>query len=326
MSSLRADDIPGLTLNFTQQPKEKTVAGSATDHQGSEFSYVLMTAAYNEEAFIEKTIVSVLAQRLLPLKWVVVSDGSTDKTDAIVQRYASQHPLISLVRVAREPGRSFASKVLALHRAEKLFAGLPYDFIGNIDADLGLEPDYFKSLLDEFRRDPQLGLASGFVYEFEYGEYRSRSKNNTQSVPHAAQLVRRECYEAIGGYAVLKYGGEDWHAQTSVRLKGWRAEAFPSLKIFHQRHTATSGGTIQNIFRQGRMDYSFGSYPPFELIKCLTRCFERPLLVGALARLSGFVWSYLAMDERVVSTEFIAFLRGEQKAKMLSILNDADFQ
>lgn len=321
--AIREDEISDLTLNFPQQPIEKTEAGTAAKGQRSEPVYVLMTAAYNEEGFIEKTIQSVLAQSLAPLKWVIVSDGSTDKTDAIVESYASKHSFISLVRVAREPGHSFVSKVLALHHAAPLFADLLYDFIGNIDADLQVEPDYFKSLLDEFQRDPKLGLASGFVYEFEYGEFRSRRKNRVESVPHAAQLVRRECYEAIGGYAVLKYGGEDWHAQTSVRLKGWRAEAFPALKIFHQRHTATSGGVLRNSFRMGRMDYSFGSYPPFEFVKCVTRFFERPIVWGTVLRLCGFAWGYIK-DERAVSPEFMAFLREEQKHKMFSVLNDSN--
>jgi len=48
--------------------------------------YVLITAARNEEAYIEKTIKSVISQTILPKKWVIVSDGSTDRTDEIVRK------------------------------------------------------------------------------------------------------------------------------------------------------------------------------------------------------------------------------------------------
>jgi poly-beta-1,6-N-acetyl-D-glucosamine synthase len=308
-------------VNSQKQALESATAESIVCPRTFDPSYVLMTAAYNEEAHIEATISSVLAQSLLPLKWVIVSDGSTDGTDEIVNRYVIDHRFISLVRVARKPSHNFGAKVRALHRASEEFAGLAYGFIGNIDADLRVEPEFFKTLVTRFEADPKLGLAGGFVYEEENGEYKSRSKNSERSVPHAAQLVRRECYEAIGGYAVLKHGGEDWHAQISANIKGWQTVAFRDLKIFHRRHSATSGGSVRSLFRQGRMDYCLGSYPPFEFIKCLTRTFYRPFLVGAAARLTGFIWSYLSGEHRPVSAEFVTFLRNEQKNRMVLIRN-----
>src|SRR5579863_1359231 len=107
-----------------------------------------MTAAYNEEAYIEKTIQSVLSQTLLPRRWVIVSDHSTDGTDQIVQRYADQHDFIRFLRVTKDAGHSFRSKVVALHQGAKLLEGVDHDFIGNLDADISLESDYFEKLVD----------------------------------------------------------------------------------------------------------------------------------------------------------------------------------
>jgi biofilm PGA synthesis N-glycosyltransferase PgaC len=56
-------------------------------------TYVLVTPARNEQDFIELTIRSMVAQTVKPLKWVIVSDGSTDRTDEIVEGYAANHPL-----------------------------------------------------------------------------------------------------------------------------------------------------------------------------------------------------------------------------------------
>src|SRR5438067_9955097 len=57
----------------------------------SQPTYVLITPARNEAQFIEQTIQSVVAQTVRPMKWVIVSDGSTDETDDIVKHYASRH-------------------------------------------------------------------------------------------------------------------------------------------------------------------------------------------------------------------------------------------
>jgi len=229
-------------------------------------AYVLATAAYNEEANIEKTIESVLAQIVLPQRWVIVSDGCLDRTDEIVQRYAEKYAFIRFLRVTRPPGRSFRSKIMALQAGIKLLANVPFKFIGNLDADVSVGPSYFGDLIAKFETHPRLGLAGGFVFEGKEGESRSRGSNRVYSVAHAAQLVRRECYEAIGGYAVLEYGGEDWHAQTSARMMGWSAEAFPELRIFHHRRTGEGGNLVRDKFRQGRMDYCFGSDPIFEIL------------------------------------------------------------
>jgi glycosyltransferase involved in cell wall biosynthesis len=263
----------------------------------------------------------VIAQKVLPQRWVIVSDGSQDGTDEIVQRYAEKFPFIRFLRVTRPPGRSFRTKVMALQAGMDLLADVPYEFIGNLDADISVGPSYFGDLIGKFEGSPELGIAGGFVCEDEGGEFRSRSSNRVYSVAHAAQLVRRECYEAIGGYAVLEYGGEDWHAQTSARMMGWSAVAFPELKIFHHRHTGEGGNLVRHKFRQGRMDYSFGCDPIFETFKCLQRLAEKPLLIGSLARLTGFFWSSLLREKRPVTDEFIAFLRDEQKKKTLSLLH-----
>ena len=279
--------------------------------------YVLMTAAHNEENFIEGVLTSVVAQTLLPKRWVIVSDNSSDRTDEIVAEYARRHAFIHLLRVERSPGRNFGSKVLALRHAEKLLEGMDFEFIGNLDADVFLERSYFEELIRRFREHLRLGIAGGYLYESLRGEYQALRLNDARNVGHAAQLVRRECYEAIGGYAILKYGGEDWYAQTLARMRGWSVEAFPALKIFHRRHTTGGSSPLRNAFRQGKQDYSFGSTAFFELMKCLRRLPERPYVLYALARLSGFVWPAVCKEPKAVPEDVAHFLRREQTDRVL---------
>jgi len=280
--------------------------------------YVLMTAAYNEELHIEKTLRSMISQTLLPQRWVIVSDNSSDRTDEIIKQYADRYGFIRFLRVTRPKGRSFRSKVLALHEGATLLEGATYDFVGNIDGDISVGPEYFASLIACFEKNPELGIAGGFVHEETDGEFASRKVNSARNVPHAAQLVRRECYEDIHGYAVLEYGGEDWYAQLCARMNGWEVQAFPELNIFHHRHTGEGSHVLANHIRLGRLDYSFGSDPVFEILKCFGRLREKPYLLAALLRLGAFFWASLRGQPKSVPDDVAAFLRNEQKLRLAS--------
>jgi poly-beta-1,6-N-acetyl-D-glucosamine synthase len=279
--------------------------------------YVLMTAAHNEEAHIEQTMRSVVSQSVPPHRWVIISDNSIDKTDEIVRDYAERHAFIRLLRIDRPAGRNFGAKVRALHRGYQLVENVAYRYIGNLDADITVGPTYFETLIHCFERQPAMGVAGGFLYEEQDGQFASCWNNSTHDVFHAAQLVRRECYEAIGGYSVLKYGGEDWLAQTLARMKGWKVEALSDLAIFHHRHAgAGDPHVLRDRFRLGLRDHSFGSDPLFEILKCLRRVPEKPIMLGAMARMVGFCWGYISGKHPGVSDEIVAYLRQEQRSRM----------
>src|SRR5277367_1341782 len=162
--------------------------------------YVLVTAAYNEEALIEATIQAVAAQTVPPARWVIVSDGSTDRTDEIVQRYALENPWIHLHRIVEDHPRNFAAQVYAINAGMAQLQGVDYDFIGNLDADVTMRPEYFERLLARFQQDQQLGLAGGAIHEkASDGQFRARLTNSPTSVAHACQLFRREWFSAVGG-------------------------------------------------------------------------------------------------------------------------------
>src|SRR3989304_8081751 len=113
-------------------------------------SYVLITPARNEAAFIELTIESMIKQTVLPIKWVIVSDGSTDGTDDIVKRYTTEHKWIELVRMPERAERHFAGKVHAFNAGYARVKDLKYDIVGSLDADISFEEDYFFYLLGRF--------------------------------------------------------------------------------------------------------------------------------------------------------------------------------
>jgi poly-beta-1,6-N-acetyl-D-glucosamine synthase len=281
--------------------------------------YVLVTAAYNEEKFINGVLASVVRQSVLPLKWIVVSDSSTDATDSIVRGYAAKYPFIELLSLEKAHKRNFGAQVNAIEAGCLRLVRLEYEFIGNLDADVSFNPDYFAGLLERFERDPQLGLAGGAIAEEHNGVFRARKHNSIDSVAHAVQLFRRDCFEAIGGYVPLKYGGPDWHAALVARMKGWRVRSFSDLTVCHHRPTGTAETWQRDYFRQGCMDFSLGSHPIFEIFKCLERVGDKPQVAGALVRLAGFVWCYLTGQTREISIEVQEFLRKEQMSRVRSL-------
>ncbi len=283
--------------------------------------YVLITPARNEAALIEKTLQSVISQTVPPERWVVVDDGSSDRTEDIVKRYARQFGFIQLLKLDRSHSeRNFSSQVYAIRAGFNLIQNRQYGWIGNLDADISLPPDYYERMIGRFQRNAKLGLAGGFIYEKVDGAFRSRRYNHVNSIPHAIQFFRRECYEAIGGYLPLKYGGPDWCAEVMARMKGWETQAFPDVRVYHHRPTGSVEGMLHAKFRMGLMDYSLGSHPVFEIIKCLYRLPDKPCILSSLFRIAGFFWLYCLQEERCVPREFVRYLRNEQIERLRTMI------
>ena len=284
-------------------------------------SYVLVTAARNEENYIDFPIRSVIAQTILPKRWVIVSDGSTDGTDRIVAKYAEALEFIELVRVEEgdtEP--NFASKVRAIQVGCGRLRGFTYGYIGNLDADVSFDKHYFETLLDRFQRNPRLGIAGGFILEERNGRFESRLFNTERSVAGAIQLFRRQCYEEVGGHSPMTYGAEDTVLEVTARMMGWEVRAFPDLEVLHHRPSLSARGAIRERFREGICDYLVGSHPALEPLKCFRRMRENPLVLGGFLRLCGFIWFCLKGERRPVSKEFVRFLRREQLQNLKLVL------
>ncbi len=192
------------------------------DQSRSHPPYVLITPARNEEAFIEKTIEAVTRQTVLPIRWVIVDDGSTDGTAEVVRRRVARYPWIEMLQMPPHGQRSFAGKVYAFNAGYQRVKPLAYEVIGNLDADISFDHDYCEFLLSQFRDDARLGVAGTIFEEDGYNSGSDGFEGETH-VPGGCQLFRRRCFEEIGGYIPNPAGGIDWIAVTTGRMMGWRA-------------------------------------------------------------------------------------------------------
>lgn len=279
-------------------------------------SYVIVTPARNEAQFIESTIESVVAQTVRPLKWIIVSDGSTDGTDELVQKYCATHEWIELVRMPERTERHFAGKVLAFNAGQARVADLPYEAIASLDADISFDEDYFAFLLAKLAEDPGLGLVgtpyndvTGAIYDYRYV--------SVEDVSGACQLFRRACFEAIGGYIPVKGGAIDTIAVITARMKGWKTRTFTEKISQHHRKQGTAQrGPIQARFDEGAKDYAMGNHPVWELSRVAYQMTKKPFVLRGLALGAGFVWSALRRVQRPVSRELVAFRRREQMQRL----------
>jgi len=286
--------------------------------------YVLITTAWNEERNIERTIESVIAQSVRPLRWIIVNDGSTDGTEQIVGNYASRYSWIHLISVPEHNGHNFGAKVRCFKTGLNEVRYDNYEIIGNLDADLTFESDYFEYLIDKFSADPHLGVGGTPFVEANTKIYNYRF-TNIEHVSGACQLFRRECFEDVGGYIPIASGGIDWVAVTTARMMGWKTRTFTDRTIVHHRAIGTRSGKLSGYrFRLGMKDYNLGNGAIWELFRALYQMRYRPVVLGGLAMLAGYLWALSRHRPRPISNELIQFCRREQKnrlrAKLISFM------
>jgi biofilm PGA synthesis N-glycosyltransferase PgaC len=279
--------------------------------------YVLITPARNEGKYIRLTLESMAAQTYPPLRWVIVSDGSTDKTDEIVSEFTRTNNWIELVRLPEGRDRSFAAKVTAFNAGFDRVKDLQFDVIGSLDADISFEPDYFEFLLDRFAAFPRLGVGgTPFV---EHGTHYDYRFTNVEHVSGACQMFRRECFADIGGYIPIRGGGIDWTAVTTARMKGWQTRTFTEKTCLHHRPMGTGNGSrLGGFFRHGQKDYYLGGHPVWQMARCAYQITRSPYVVGGAALLGGYVWAALSRRDRPIPQELIAFHRREQMTRLRS--------
>lgn len=287
-------------------------------------NFVIITPAYNEAGYIGRTIESVLAQSVLPLRWVIVDDDSIDATPQIVSKYARQYDWIRLVRRVKDTQQSYySSNVYAIFEGIKNLGEIQYDYLAIVDADIALPRDYYSRIFERFEQDEKLGIASG-IYMDRIGENQFRKVlSDRRSTPKAMMVFRRACFEKIGGFIPMKYGGEDTVACFAARMHGWKTWSFPDLVAIHNKPIGTghSKGICTIRFRNGIADYYLGSPAFFMFSKCVRRFFkEKPFFCSGLMRFLGYFYASIWMREkRQIEDELVCYIRKELNSRLFSI-------
>lgn len=281
--------------------------------------YVLITPVHNEEDFMKDVIESVISQSILPVRWLIVDDASEDRTPQIVAEYQGRYDFIECYKLERGDVKNYYSRrtYVFLFGYEKV-KDLEYDYIAALDADLLLPQTYYEGILTEFNSNPKLGIASG-VYLDLIDDCPRKVIRADISTSGGLQVFRRECYNQIGGYVSLRHGGDDSLAEYTARMKGWQTRSFPTYQAIHRRPVGTSEGAsiVKARYRQGITDYYLGTHILFMLAKSLRRALlEKPYIVGATARMLGFIAGYFSGEKKQIPDKIIEYIRKEQMDRL----------
>ncbi|GAB4454343.1 MAG: glycosyltransferase family A protein [Anaerolineae bacterium] len=281
-------------------------------------NYTVITPVRNEAEFIELTIHSMINQTIKPAEWIIVNDGSTDRTAEIVAGYAAEHAWLKLVnrtdRGVRQRGKGV---VEAFYDGYATLTRQDYEVIVKLDGDLSFEPTYFESLLGQLAADPKLGIVGGGVYERLDGK-NWRLRTTSDHVRGPTKVYRRACFEAIGGLApALGWDGVDeWQAMA----QGWRVQSFLNLKVYHYRVTGAATGSIKSRIELGYGAHYMGYHPLFMLARGARHMFRRPYLVGGAVMIIAYLAAGLSGRERLADPAVIQFVRQTQLRQLAGLL------
>jgi poly-beta-1,6-N-acetyl-D-glucosamine synthase len=271
---------------------------------------VIISPCRDEAQYVRFTLDSVVKQTCRPDLWLIVDDGSRDRTPGIVQHYANQHAWIRLIRRDRGGSRQLGPGVVNAFNAGLAALGdEPFDIIAKLDSDTEFGPDTLAAVMAHFD-DPKVGMASGNTYLL-LNQKLIFELYTSYHVPGNAKFYRRECFEDIGGLQPVY--GWDVIDETDARRHGWITLSDPKIVFIHHRMQGSSFGAVKGRVIWGRCAYAIGSHPLFAVARGIYRMLQRPRVIGGLAFIWGFLTGYLNPDiQRLTDADLIRYLRHEQ--------------
>jgi len=275
---------------------------------------IIISPVRDEEKYIESTIRSLLNQTVKPVEWIIVDDGSSDRTAVIVKKAAIDNPWIRLVLKPDRGERAVGPGVVeAFYYGYDRISAKEYDFICKMDGDIEFGPKYFETLLDYFDRDPFLGAASGKPFHQNADGSLSEERHNNEMVAGMINFYRRTCFEDIGGFVrQVHWDGIAFHR---ARIAGWRTRSIrhPELDFIHERLMGSSHkGIATGRLRWGRGQYFMGTHPLFLFAIAVYRMFEKPYLIGGFLIAVGYFKAMLEGMNRYEDPDFRRSLRAWQ--------------
>lgn len=279
--------------------------------------YVIITPVRDEENFVEATIESVRRQRILPSQWVIINDGSTDRTAEILDRAAAQVPWIRVIHRANRGFRKSGGGVMeAFYEGYNTLQCNDWDFLVKLDGDLSFAPDYFEKCFEYFRMDPDLGIGGGGIHHDISGKMKLE-ENPRFHVRGATKIYRKACWESIGG--LWPAPGWDTIDEVKANMLGWKTYTLTDLHLHHQRFTGTADGLLPNRVKLGMACYISRYHPLFVMASCLRRITQKPYLIGSAAYLYGFLKAYWTQPPRVKDRRYVAYIRGQQLRRLFGM-------
>ena len=281
--------------------------------------YIVVSPVKDEELYIERTIQSMLQQTVRPVQWLIVDDGSSDQTPAIIAKYTVDHDWIKSIRINRDAVRNLGvTEIRAFATGYESIRNIPHDYVVKMDCDLELPADYFERLIREMDADPELGVVSGLYRENSTGEWRP-VKMPSYHAAGATKVVRLQCFRDIDGFVLDR--GWDTIDEIRAQFKGWKTRHFDDVQFNHLKPEGSKAGSLSTCRFHGEIYYLTGGGLFFFLFKSLHRAISgSPFLIGGLAMFYGFVKASLSGQKRLVSDDESRFYQRMLNRRILKPL------
>jgi glycosyltransferase involved in cell wall biosynthesis len=275
--------------------------------------YYIIIPAYNEENFISLTLQSLVEQTVLPSKVVVVNDGSTDKTEEIIQAFVANYSFISIVNITSEAIHLPGSKVIRAFQKGLETLDNNYDFIVKADADLIFPSNYFETISNHFQSDSNIGMAGGFAYIEKNNQWVLENLTDKDHIRGAFKAYRKACFEQIGGLKPAM--GWDTVDELLCRFYNWKVITDQTLKVKHLKPTGSNYNKMAR-FKQGEAFYTLGYGLSITAIASLKLAMlkKKPFLF--FDYIQGFLKAEKAKKPLLVTSEQAKFIQKYRWEKM----------
>lgn len=280
---------------------------------GAQLSYALVTPARNEAENLARLAGSLVEQTVTPSAWMIVENGSTDRTATVAHELASAYPWIEVVEIPGEDVPTRGAPVVRAFAAGLAAVEQPADVIVKLDADVTFEPDHFERLLGAFSADPSLGMASGACLELASGRWQVQHSTRSH-VRGAVRAYRRACLDDL--LPLEERMGWDGIDEIKAAVLGWRTATITEIPFYHHRALGGREPTGRMWRRQGEMAHYMGYRPSYLALRAFYRALRDP---RALAMLWGYLEPALRRRPRHADREVRAWLRREQSLRRLPL-------
>jgi glycosyltransferase involved in cell wall biosynthesis len=246
---------------------------------------------HNGERFLAEAVESVLAQSLSDFEFVVVDDGSTDATGAILEGYASRDSRMVVHHQANAGGSAARNRGFRLVSAP---------LVANLDADDVALPRRLEQQHEFMTQHPEVGVVGGAVTFIdasgrEFGEWRypladaeiRRAFAHSTPLAHPSTMIRKDAFFATAGYRRLLSAAQDvdlWlrigerHELANVPGVVLRYRIHPGQVTVRKCEAGALGALAARIAARARAD---GRPDPLDELDTLDR--ETLLRIGATA-------------------------------------------
>lgn len=279
--------------------------------------YLVITTAFNEENHIDFTLKSVVKQSILPTEWIIVNDGSTDKTKSIIEKYTVKYPWIKILNQENKKVEFGTHAVLNFYIGFKVRTKNDYDFIVKLDADLDIDrSDFFEYQFKQFKKFPSLGISSGITYYINNGRKVLNMNRAYWRTGGAMKVYRRICFEQIKGLEPI-YG---WDGLDEYRAmyNGWKTRTFFCLHVNHlgKQRSNERENQVYLAQKKGKSLYQRGYPIEFIILKIFQYVYSKGLKWG-FSFAFGYFRAFKKKEKIFVTKDEIFFIRKLQYLRLI---------